>query len=115
MTKSSSGRSCGAPAQREPPTNTQKEEHFREKGTLSGRSRTGGHADAGADRHRPGADRENGSDGGEGPAPERWRSARVDDPACCGPAYRRGGGWGRRAGWVGGGGEKKVYGFSPGG
>src|ERR687894_3314867 len=92
MTKSSSCRSCGAPAQSgQPPTNTQKEEDFREEGTLSGRSRTGGHADAGADRHRPGADRENGSDSGEGPAPERWRGARVDDPACCRPAYRRGG------------------------
>src|SRR5918995_2735485 len=72
----------------------EKEEDCREEGTLSGCSRTGGHDDAGANRHGSGADRENGSDGGEGPAPERWRGAGVVGPACCRPAYRR-----RRA-WV---------------
>src|ERR687890_927360 len=47
----------------------EKEEDCREEGTLSGCSRTGGHDDAGAERHGSGADHENGSDGGEGPAP----------------------------------------------
>src|ERR671916_2953938 len=109
MTKSSSCRSCGAPAQSgQPPTNTQKEEHFREKGTLSGRSRTGGHADPGADRHRPGDGNENGTDGGEGSPQERWRSARLVGPACCRPAYRRGGGWGGRAAASGGGGGGRI-------
>src|SRR5918999_2463914 len=114
MTKSSSGRSCGAPAQSgQPPTNTQKEEHFREEGTLSGRSRTGGHADPCADRHRPGDGNENGTDGGEGPPQERWRSARFVGPACRRPAYRRGGGFG----WPGAGcvgeGEEKFFEFAP--
>src|SRR5918995_6502934 len=74
----------------------EKEEDCREEGTLSGCSRTGGPADAGADRHGARADRENGSDGGEGPAPERWRSAGVVGPACCRPAYRRRRAWVRR-------------------
>src|ERR671910_2493866 len=84
------------PLSGEPPTNTQKEEDFREEGTLFGHGGLGGYADAGADRHGARADRENGSDGGEGSAPERWRSAGVVGPACCRPAYRRRRAWVRR-------------------
>src|SRR5918994_599953 len=72
----------------------------REEGTLPGHGGPGGYDNPCADRYGAGvdapqdwwagADRENGSDGGEGPAPERRRSARVVGPACCRPAYRRG-------------------------
>src|SRR5918995_2804700 len=68
----------------------EKEEDCREEGTLSGHGGLGGHADPRADRHGPGDGNENGTDRGEGPPQERWRSAGVVGPACCRPAYRRG-------------------------
>src|ERR687893_1743598 len=86
---------------------TEKEEDCREEGTLPGHGSPGGYANPCADRYGAGvdapqdwwagADCENGSDGGEGPAPERRRSARFVGPACYCPAYRRERAWVRRA------------------
>src|ERR671911_399335 len=88
----SSCRSCGTPLSGEPPTDIEKEEDFREEGTLSGHGGIGRYADPRADRYGAG-DGSRGqtrNDGGEGPPQERWCGSCTVGPACCRPADRWG-------------------------